>query len=145
MNDLPSRYRACVSGHGVGTTTTPRGDVELVAVTRFDGSEPLARLLSTRGIRVKVFDTLPAAIRESRTLRGVVLVARLPLESGDDGAPITLVVRNVGAVDRYEERFDERFAEFFSGSVDPVTLCSAVVRHAALASHTPPRRPGRVA
>lgn len=114
-------------------------------MTRFDGCEPLARLLSTRGVRVKVFDTLPAAITESRGHRAAVLVARLPLEAGDDRRPITLVVRNIGAVNRYEDRFDERFAEFFSGPVDPVTLCSAVIRHAAPADDTPPHRRGQVA
>lgn len=105
--------------------------VDLFAIVRFDGSAPLIGLLTARGIPVRVFDSLPAALTALRAVNTGVLVIRVALEERDEH-PITFVIRNLGTLGACQDPFYDRFAEFFSGPVDAKTLYAAVLRHAGV-------------
>lgn len=128
----------------LGAETTRPDPVDLFAIVRFDGSARLTGLLTARGLRVKVFDSLPGAIAALRTVRTAVLVVRTPLEPGDRDS-ITFVIRNFETLGVRQECFHDRFAEFFSGPVDSETLCAAITRHATASDESDRRCPGHVA
>jgi len=122
-----------------------RSRVDLVAIVSFDGSASLSDLLRARGLRVKVVESLSAAIAALHALHTAVLVVPLPLESCDHRRLFTFVIRNFGTLGVRQELFHDRFAEFFSGPVDPTTLCAAVIRHAMASDAADRRPPGQVA
>ena len=110
------------------------------AIIGFDPDAPLVDLLTARGLRVKTFESLLAGIEALRTLRTSVLVVRLPLIRVDNRGAATFVIRNIQTPVMAEEHFHDRFAEFFSGPVDPETLCAAVIRHATASDDAGPCR-----
>lgn len=136
---FPSRVQ-----HHPGAQHSRRA-VDLFGVVRFDGSAPLIGLLTARGIPVRVFDSLPAAIAALRTVSTAVLVIRVALEERDERGLITFVVRNFETLGSGRELFHDRFAEFFSGPVDPKTLCAAIIRHATASERREQYRPDQVA
>ena len=116
--------------HAPGDLWTDLGDVvDLLAIVRFEGSARLIGLLTARGLRVKLFDSLPGAIAALRTVRTAVLVVRTALEP-DSRDAITFVIRNFESLGARTECFHDRFAEFFSGPVEPERLSAAISRHA---------------
>ena len=128
-----------------GAAPTRPGAVDLFAIVRFDGSARLIGPLTARGLRVKVFDSLPGAIAALRTVRTAVLVVRAPLEPGDDRGSITFVIRNFETLGVRQECFHDRFAEFFSGPVDAKMLSATIIRHATASDEAGRHCPGQVA
>jgi hypothetical protein len=118
-------------------------DVALVAVVRFDGSATLVGRLRAQGVRVEVFDALPAALAALRHVRSAVLVARW--RPSDRERAITFVVRNLETLAADPDRFHDRFAQVFDGPVDAQTLYAAAIGSVTAPERVDRHRSGQVA